>query len=101
MAKFKNSFSQQICSFCGQPAGKTRHLVAGPDGICICDQCVAVCQTILDEEKTELSPIELTEVPSPKEFGPIRCRARLCKKSPCRCGIQPLQTHVAKSAGTR
>ena len=68
MAKFKNSFSQQICSFCGQPAGKTRHLVAGPDGICICDQCVAVCQTILDEEKTELSPIELTEVPSPKEF---------------------------------
>ncbi|WP_428771074.1 ATP-dependent Clp protease ATP-binding subunit ClpX [Treponema sp. HNW] len=67
MSKFKNGFSQS-CSFCGKPASPTRHLVAGPNDIFICDQCVAVCQSILDEEKKAPLPIELTDVPTPKEF---------------------------------
>ncbi len=67
MAKFKNGFSQ-ICSFCGKSASPTRRLIAGPNDIFICDQCIAVCQTVLEEEKTAPLPIQLSEVPSPKEF---------------------------------
>lgn len=67
MAKFKNGFSQ-ICSFCGKSASPTRRLIAGPNDIFICDQCIAVCQTVLEEEKTTPSPIQLSEVPTPKEF---------------------------------
>ncbi|MGI5172586.1 ATP-dependent protease ATP-binding subunit ClpX [Treponema sp. OMZ 840] len=67
MAKFKNGFSQS-CSFCGKPAAATRRLIAGPNDIFICDQCIAVCQTVLDEEKTTPQPIQLSEVPTPKEF---------------------------------
>ena len=60
---------QQYCSFCGKPAGDDRHLVAAPNGeIFICDQCVDVCQGILDEEGHTVAPIDMGEVPSPKEF---------------------------------
>src|SRR5574344_311638 len=60
---------QQYCSFCGKPAGDDRHLVAAPNGdIFICDQCVNVCQSILDEEGHTVAPIDMGEVPSPKEF---------------------------------
>lgn len=61
--------NEQYCSFCGKPAGSDRHLVAAPSGnIFICDQCVSVCETILEEENDSDTPIEITEVPSPKEF---------------------------------
>jgi ATP-dependent Clp protease ATP-binding subunit ClpX len=42
--------------------------VSGPDGIYICNQCVAVCQSVLDEENAYVEPIVLSEVPSPREF---------------------------------
>ena len=57
------------CSFCGKPADATRRLVAGPSGnIHICNNCVAVCKSILDYEESNLSPITLDGVPTPKEF---------------------------------
>lgn len=58
----------QFCSFCGKPAGVNRKLIAGPHDIFICDQCITVCRTILDEERREVTPIALDEVPSPREF---------------------------------
>ena len=58
----------QVCSFCGKPATQKRKLIAGPKDIFICEQCVGVCQAIIDEEKTDLKPIELDEIPTPKEF---------------------------------
>lgn len=58
----------QFCSFCGKPAEQSRRMVAGPDNIYICNQCVAVCQSILDDDEMELEPIELEDVPTPKEF---------------------------------
>ena len=61
--------SPQFCSFCGKPADENRHLVASPSGNAfICDQCVAVCQSILEQEEKSIAPIEITDVPSPKEF---------------------------------
>ena len=57
------------CSFCGKPADQSRHLVASPSGnINICNNCISVCQDILRQEEDNLAPIEISEVPTPKEF---------------------------------
>ena len=57
------------CSFCGKPADQSRHLVAAPSGnINICNNCISVCQDILRQEEDNLAPIEISEVPTPKEF---------------------------------
>ena len=37
------------CSFCGKPQGRVRKLIAGP-GVYICDECIGVCTSILDDE---------------------------------------------------
>ena len=59
----------QFCSFCGKPADTSRHLVGAPSGnIHICNQCVAVCQSMLDQEDGEVAPITMSDVPTPKEF---------------------------------
>jgi len=59
----------QFCSFCCKPADASRHLVGAPSGnIHICNQCVAVCQSILDQEEGEVAPITMNDVPTPKEF---------------------------------
>ncbi len=60
---------QQYCSFCGKPATEERHLVAAPNGnIFICNECIDICGTILDEEEHSVSPIDIEDVPTPKEF---------------------------------
>lgn len=60
---------QQCCSFCGKPATNSRQLIAGPDDVYICKQCVAVCQSIIaEEEDTYVPEIAITDVPTPKEF---------------------------------
>ena len=58
----------QFCSFCGKPAEQSRRMVSGPNDIYICNQCVAVCQSILEDEEMDLEPIELDDVPTPKQF---------------------------------
>ena len=67
MRGFRND--TQYCSFCGKPAGEDRSLVEAPGhNIFICDKCVAVCQSILDQKQKAPTPIEMSEVPSPREF---------------------------------
>jgi ATP-dependent Clp protease ATP-binding subunit ClpX len=67
MKRFGND--TEFCSFCGKPADATRHLVAAPSGnIHICNQCIAVCQSILEQEEGDLTPIEMSDVPTPREF---------------------------------
>ena len=67
MRGFRND--TQYCSFCNKPASEERLLVAGPiSNLCICDKCVAVCQSIIDQQNKALTPITMEEVPSPKEF---------------------------------
>ena len=43
------------CSFCGKPQSQARRLIAG-NGVYICDSCVELCNSILDEEKRHLAP---------------------------------------------
>ena len=38
------------CSFCGKTEDEARKLIAGPDGVYICDECIGICADILDEE---------------------------------------------------
>ena len=65
----KTDEQQLCCSFCGKPADQSRHLVAAPSGnINICNNCISVCQDILRQEEDNLAPIEISEVPTPKEF---------------------------------
>lgn len=51
-----------ICSFCGKPKELTKRLIAGPNGIYICDECIDVCKEILEEdsERSEnFAPVNL------------------------------------------
>ena len=41
------------CSFCGKPQDVVRKLIAGPDGIYICDECISLCSEIIEEELYE------------------------------------------------
>lgn len=46
----KRATTRLGCSFCGKPREKVRKIVAGP-GVYICDECVALCVKIIEEEE--------------------------------------------------
>lgn len=63
-----NVFSDNSCSFCGKPKEQVKALVAGPNGLHICDECIAICQDILKEDQQKpdfsaelLKPHEIKE----------------------------------------
>lgn len=59
----------RFCSFCGKPGDESRTLVAGPaTNLYICDKCIQVCESILEQDRSDLSPINMTDVSSPKDF---------------------------------
>ena len=39
------------CSFCGKSQDAVRRMIAGPEGIYICDECVDICSDIIEEEE--------------------------------------------------
>ncbi|MBX9569863.1 MAG: ATP-dependent protease ATP-binding subunit ClpX [Candidatus Obscuribacterales bacterium] len=61
----KQSDNRLKCSFCGKSQDQVKKLIAGP-GVYICDECVDLCNEILDEELFEGS----TPQPAPQETGP-------------------------------
>ena len=62
----------QHCSFCRRTQDEVNRLIAGPDGVFICDECVELCHDILDEEdSTEEkadAEFKIEHVPSPREM---------------------------------
>ena len=42
---------EMTCSFCGRPAGQVKHIVAGPNGSNICEDCLQICAEIVRREK--------------------------------------------------
>ena len=65
------------CSFCGKPQGRVRKLIAGP-GVYICDECIGVCTSILDDEldfapedSSSQSMIEPERLPTPQELKAV------------------------------
>jgi ATP-dependent Clp protease ATP-binding subunit ClpX len=87
MAPIKNYDSHLKCSFCGKSQEQVRKLIAGP-GVYICDECVELCNEILDEElldpngpsghpptkpdpqrkRREAVPMNLSQMPKPREL---------------------------------
>ncbi len=71
MARLRNNGSgthDRSCSFCGKSADMARRLIAGPNDVYICDECVEVCRKILVEEDHDLSTQFTGDVPTPKEI---------------------------------
>ncbi len=55
------------CSFCGKSQKQVRKLIAGP-GVYICDECIDLCNNIIDEELQEAPALGLQELPKPDEI---------------------------------
>ena len=62
----KNDRYEQVCSFCGKEKAKTKKLIAGPDGVFICDECVSLCNDML--AKSPVSSFEAVELKKPAEI---------------------------------
>ena len=70
MLKFGDEKGQLKCSFCGKVQEQVKKLVAGP-GVYICDECIELCNEIIEEEFSEDVEVELKEVPKPKAIRDI------------------------------
>jgi ATP-dependent Clp protease ATP-binding subunit ClpX len=44
------------CSFCSKSQDQVKKLIAGPDRVFICDECVALCREIINEEPISTPP---------------------------------------------
>ncbi len=65
------------CSFCGKPQDMVYKLITGP-GVCICDECVELCNSILYDED-ELDPLEKTKRKKQEKNKPVIDPASLLK----------------------
>ena len=54
----KNSNHVVRCSFCGKPEGQIRKMIAGPEGVFICNECIDLCNEILGEELDDIETKE-------------------------------------------
>ena len=70
MLKFGDEKGQLKCSFCGKNQDQVRKLVAGP-GVYICDECIELCNEIIEEEYGQQEESELRDVPKPKAIRDI------------------------------
>ncbi|MFZ5639130.1 MAG: ATP-dependent Clp protease ATP-binding subunit ClpX [Bacillota bacterium] len=70
MYKFSDDKGQLKCSFCGKLQDQVKKLVAGP-GVYICDECIELCNEIIEEELSEDLGLEMGELPKPKEIKDI------------------------------
>ncbi len=66
MAKFGESDLLK-CSFCGKSQKQVKKLIAGP-GVYICDECIDLCNEIIEEELSETTELRLDELPKPQEI---------------------------------
>ncbi|MFP5307952.1 MAG: ATP-dependent Clp protease ATP-binding subunit ClpX [Actinomycetes bacterium] len=67
MAKFGEGGDLLKCSFCGKSQKQVKKLIAGP-GVYICDECIDLCNEIIEEELAEPADLALDELPKPKDI---------------------------------
>ncbi len=67
MARIGESGDLLKCSFCGKSQKQVKKLIAGPM-VYICDECIDLCNEIIEEELTEASTSEFGELPKPREI---------------------------------
>ena len=67
MARIGESADLLKCSFCGKSQKQVRKLIAGP-GVYICDECIELCNEIIEEELGEAAEADETVLPTPQEI---------------------------------
>jgi ATP-dependent Clp protease ATP-binding subunit ClpX len=77
------------CSFCGKSQEQVRKLIAGP-GVYICDECVDLCNEILDEELFETGGPQPTAPTSRRDAPPVDRRRTGTSRSPSRVSLQQI-----------
>jgi ATP-dependent Clp protease ATP-binding subunit ClpX len=70
VARATDGNEQLLCSFCGKSQRQVKKLIAGP-GVYICDECIDLCNEIIDEELTSPAQLDLDNLPRPKEIYTI------------------------------
>ncbi len=70
LARPTDSNEQLLCSFCGKSQRQVKKLIAGP-GVYICDECIDLCNEIIDEELTAPPSFELENLPKPAEINDV------------------------------
>ena len=68
MAKFGEGGELLKCSFCGKSQKQVKKLIAGP-GVYICDECIDLCNEIIEEELAEPTEVGFEELPKPLEIN--------------------------------
>lgn len=69
------------CSFCGKPQNLAVKLIAGPNGVYICDECIGICDEIMEEELAMMSDDELMELEDSYEANSSSPQMKPAKKS--------------------
>ncbi|MGN6244025.1 MAG: ATP-dependent Clp protease ATP-binding subunit ClpX [Motilibacteraceae bacterium] len=67
MARIGDGGDLLKCSFCGKSQKQVKKLIAGP-GVYICDECIDLCNEIIEEELSESSDLKWDELPKPREI---------------------------------
>ena len=67
MARIGDGGDLLKCSFCGKSQKQVKKLIAGP-GVYICDECIDLCNEIIEEELAENGDVKLDELPKPAEI---------------------------------
>ena len=67
MPKFGDGGDLLKCSFCGKSQKQVKKLIAGP-GVYICDECIDLCNEIIEEELAEAPELKLEDLPKPREI---------------------------------
>jgi len=70
LARPTDSNEQLLCSFCGKSQRQVKKLIAGP-GVYICDECIDLCNEIIDEELAAPPSFELESLPKPREIHAV------------------------------
>jgi ATP-dependent Clp protease ATP-binding subunit ClpX len=67
VAKFGDGGELLKCSFCGKSQKQVKKLIAGP-GVYICDECIELCNEIIEEELSEGGDLQFDQLPKPREI---------------------------------
>ena len=67
VARASEGNEQLLCSFCGKSQRQVKKLIAGP-GVYICDECIDLCNEIIDEELTAPTTLDLDNLPRPRDI---------------------------------
>jgi len=67
VAKFGDTGELLKCSFCGKSQKQVKKLIAGP-GVYICDECIDLCNEIIEEELSDSADMPFDELPKPREI---------------------------------